>query len=190
MFKPRFVNSALLKLERVARQWLYWDMLYKQPRSVQVVVFAECGGERQYLLLKRKADRGGFWQSVTGSLEVGETRAQAAVREVFEETGIAISESQLIDLDVINVFEIAPQWLARYAPGVTTNEEFCFALKVDKCEIRIDANEHEAACWVNREMAAKMIYWESNKRAFAAAETIVETIAETMRSSNLESKNH
>jgi dATP pyrophosphohydrolase len=164
-----------LKLERAACQWLYWNVIYKQPRSVQIVVFAESGGERQYLLLRRKADRGGFWLSVTGSLEEGETRAQAAVREVFEETGIRINESQLIDLNVINIFEIAPQWLARYAPGVTTNEEYCFALKVDRGEIRIDATEHEAAVWVNRETAVKMIYWDSNRRAFAAAETIADT---------------
>ena len=147
-------------------------MRYKQPRSVQVVIFAEANGERQYLLLKRAASHGGFWQSVTGSLEEGETHAQAAVREVFEETGIELGQHQLIELGVINNFEIAPQWLSKYAPGVTTNEEVCFALKVEKCETRIDPAEHEQHIWVNRETARKMLYWESNKRAFDATETI------------------
>jgi NUDIX domain len=41
----------------------------------------------EYLLLKRSAARGGFWQGVTGGVEVGETLAQAARREVWEETG-------------------------------------------------------------------------------------------------------
>jgi dATP pyrophosphohydrolase len=147
-------------------------MPYKQPRSVQIVVFAENAGEREYLLLRRIASHGGFWQSVTGSLEEDETHAQAAVREVYEETGITRREDQLIDLDVINVFEIAPQWRAKYAPGVTRNEEVCFALKVDKCEIRIDPIEHDEYIWVNDATAVQMLYWESNKRAFAAARMI------------------
>src|SRR5215216_5159067 len=123
-------------------------MRYKQPRSVQVVIFAETETGIEYLLLRRVKSHGGFWQSVTGSLEEGETHAQAAVREVLEETGISRREDELIELGVINVFEIAPQWRVKYAPGVTHNEEVCFALKVDKCEVRIDRREHEAYTWV------------------------------------------
>jgi dihydroneopterin triphosphate diphosphatase len=147
-------------------------MPYKQPRSVQVVIFAEGAGGREYLLLRRVASHGGFWQSVTGSLEEGETHARAAVREVYEETGIRRREDELIDLCVVNVFEIAPQWRAKYAPDVTSNEEVCFALKVDKCEVRIDPIEHDEYAWVNDETAVRMLYWESNKRAFAAAKMI------------------
>ena len=94
------------------------------------MIFADCAGERHYLLLRRVASHGGFWQSVTGSLEVGETHIQAAAREVREETGINSPEDELIDLGLINSFEIAPQWRGKYAPGVTHNEEVCFALKV------------------------------------------------------------
>ena len=41
----------------------------------------------EYLLLRRTTARGGFWQGVTGGLEAGESLAQAARREVWEETG-------------------------------------------------------------------------------------------------------
>ncbi len=41
----------------------------------------------QVLLLER-ADHPGFWQSVTGSQDEGETLEQTAVREVEEETGL------------------------------------------------------------------------------------------------------
>jgi dATP pyrophosphohydrolase len=142
---------------------------YKQPRSVQVVIFADKSSERHYLLLRRVAGHGGFWQSVTGSLEVGETHAQAAVREVREETGIDSSEDELIELGVINTFEIAPQWREKYAPGVVRNEEVCFALKVDACEVLVDAREHDAYVWERYDRAIEMLYWESSKRAFAAA---------------------
>ncbi|HJQ69327.1 MAG TPA: dihydroneopterin triphosphate diphosphatase [Blastocatellia bacterium] len=143
-------------------------MRHKQPRSVQVVIFADNSHGREYLLLKRVAGFGGYWQSVTGSLEEGETHAEAAVREVLEETGIAATEEELIDLSLVNTFEIAPQWRVRYAPGVTHNEEVCFALKVDKCEVRVDPLEHDEHAWADYETALGMLYWDSSKRAFAA----------------------
>lgn len=147
-------------------------MHYKQPRSVQVVVFWETRPERHYLLLRRIASHGGFWQSVTGSLEEGETHRSAAAREVDEETGFAAREDELIELGVVNTFEIAPQWRAKYAPGVTHNEEVCFALKVEEHEVRIDPREHDDYLWEPYDRAMEMLYWESSRRAFAAARLI------------------
>ena len=144
-------------------------MPYKQPRSVQVVLFAETPTGREFLLLRRVQSHGGFWQSVTGSLEGEETHLQAAVREVAEETGYRPHSDEVIPLGLVNVFEIAPQWRVKYAPGVTHNEEVCFALQVDKRDVAIDAVEHDAFMWVNYDTATEMLYWESNRRAFAAA---------------------
>jgi dihydroneopterin triphosphate diphosphatase len=149
-------------------------MRYKQPRSVQVVIFAQAETGVEYLLLRRVASHGGFWQPVTGSLEEDETHREAAAREVEEETGIRHREGDLIELGVVNVFEIAPRWRVKYAPGVTHNEEVCFALKADKCEVRIDPIEHEAYTWVDYDTALQMLYWESNKRAFAAVANLIE----------------
>jgi dihydroneopterin triphosphate diphosphatase len=120
---------------------------FKQPRSIQVIVFAGRGAKRRYLLLKRVASHGGFWQSVTGSLEEGESHRQAAVREVFEETGVVSREEELIALGVVNTFEIAPQWRHKYAPDVTHNEEVCFALKTEEREVRLDPLEHDSYSW-------------------------------------------
>ena len=144
------------------------NVQYKQPRSVQVVIFAETSAERQYLLLKRVESHGGFWQSVTGSLEVGETHRQAAVREVLEETGFVAGEEDLIELGLVNTFEIAPQWRVRYAPDVTHNEEVCFALNVEQRDPRLDPLEHNAYSWESYDRAKEMLYWKSTRRAFAA----------------------
>lgn len=151
-------------------------MAYKQPRSVQVVLFAEGDEGREFLLLRRVASFGSFWQTVTGSLEAGETHEQAAIREVMEETGIAAREEDLIRLGLVNTFEIPPPWRARYGPGVTHNEEVCFALKVRRVEPRIDPSEHDAFAWVSFEDALKMFYWESNRRAFAALGGMFESL--------------
>ena len=137
------------------------------------MIFSESAEGRRYLLLRRVASQAVFWQSVTGSLEGDETHRQAAVREVFEETGLGACEEELIELGVTNKFEIAPQWRKRYAPGVTHNEEICFGLKVGECDVRLDPLEHDAWCWVPLEEAVEMLYWESNKRALAVVCTLV-----------------
>ena len=147
-------------------------MPYKQPRSVQVVIFSEHAGRRLYLLLRRVLSHGGFWQSVTGSLEEGETHLQAAVREVREETGFTAKENELIDLGVTNVFEIAELWRPRYAPGVTRNEEICFALQVQHGGVEIDSLEHDEYVWVDYDAAVEMLYWESNRRTVAAVDRL------------------
>lgn len=158
-----------MRFEQPGTLWLNPIVHYKQPRSIQVVIIADAHPERHYLLLRRVASHGGFWQSVTGSLEGQETHKQAAVREVLEETGISSREEELIELGVTNTFEIAPQWREKYAPGVTHNEEVCFALKVRECEVRVDSIEHDAHVWETYERAVEMIYWRSNKRALAVA---------------------
>ena len=140
---------------------------HKQPRSVQVVIFSESNREVEFLLLKRLESHGGFWQTVTGSLEETESHVEAAIREVKEETGILAAAEQLIDLQLVNTFEIAPQWRVKYAPGVTHNEEVCFALRIDKQEIQIDPKEHDSWVWADSSRAHELLFWESSKRALA-----------------------
>ena len=60
---------------------------FKIPESVLVVIHSS---NLEVLLLER-ADRPGFWQSVTGSKDHRrEATRQTAIREVEEETGIRI----------------------------------------------------------------------------------------------------
>ena len=68
-------------------------MNYKHPVSVLVLVHT---ADLQVLLLER-ADRPGFWQSVTGSQDPGETLAETARRELAEETGIQVGPEVLVD---------------------------------------------------------------------------------------------
>jgi dATP pyrophosphohydrolase len=57
---------------------------HKLPVSTLVLVHTP---DLRVLLLER-ADFPGYWQSVTGSQEAGETLAETARRELHEETGI------------------------------------------------------------------------------------------------------
>ncbi len=95
-------------------------MGYKHPVSVLVVIFAQDTG--RVLMLQRRDDES-FWQSVTGSLEAGETPLQAAQREVQEELAIDIAGEKLAldDCQKEIEFKIFPHYRHRYAPGTTVN---------------------------------------------------------------------
>jgi lipoyl(octanoyl) transferase len=56
-------------------------------RTVSVAITRQAPEGTLVLLLRRTAERGGFWQLVTGRREAGETASAAAAREVSEETG-------------------------------------------------------------------------------------------------------
>jgi dATP pyrophosphohydrolase len=125
----------------------------------------------QVLLIER-ADRPGFWQSVTGSKDtVEEALAETAVREVGEETGIVIGSpavplSHLRDWGMRNVYEIYPVWRHRYAPGVTHNTEHVFGLLVPRdVEVTLSPREHLRSEWLPWKDAADRCFSPSNAEA-------------------------
>jgi dATP pyrophosphohydrolase len=136
-------------------------MTHKIPVSTLVVIYTPA---LDVLLLER-ADRPGFWQSVTGSQDPGETLAETAAREVLEETGIRAADHRLEDWNLQNVFEIYPVWRDRYAPGVTHNTEHVFGLRVPgRVPVRLEPREHLAAEWLPwREAAARVFSWSNRK---------------------------
>ena len=121
-------------------------------------------------MLIERADRNGFWQSVTGSLDApDEDLAQAAAREVFEETGIVVDQlphGALRNLQHQIQYEIYPAWRSRYAPGVTRNTEHWFSLEVpDEIQVRLAPREHVAFQWLPYQEAAKQCFSPSNGEA-------------------------
>ncbi|NDO83621.1 dihydroneopterin triphosphate diphosphatase [Citrobacter sp. NCU1] len=139
------------------------DKVYKRPVSVLVVIFAE--DTKRVLMLQRRDDPD-FWQSVTGSLEEGETASQAAMREVKEEVTIDVAKEQLtlIDCQRTVEFEIFSHLRHRYAPGIERNTEswFCLALPSER---EIVFTEHLTYRWVNAHEAAQLTKSWSNRQA-------------------------
>ena len=132
-------------------------MAYKIPISVLVVVHTP---DLQVLMLER-ADPPGFWQSVTGSQEEGETLRQTAVRETKEETGLDVAPAALTDWRKQNEFEIFRRWRNRYAPGVTHNTEHVFGLLLpEPVPVVLEPREHVRYEWLPwRDAAAKAFSW-------------------------------
>ena len=136
---------------------------FKIPESVLVVIHTP---ERDVLLIER-IDHPGFWQSVTGSKDFpDESLVDAAVREVWEETGIHADASQLKDWAVSNVYDIYLAWQHRYAPGITRNTEHVFSLCVPSgTQISLSPTEHTAFQWLPYRAAADACYSPSNAEA-------------------------
>lgn len=133
----------------------------KIPVSTLVVIHTPA---LEVLLLER-ADRPGYWQSVTGSQHAGESLRDTAIREVGEETGLDAREHQLTQWNLQNVFEIYSIWRDRYAPGVTHNTEHVFGLRVpERLPVKLAPREHLQAQWLPwREAAQKVFSWSNRK---------------------------
>lgn len=154
---------------------------YKIPESVLVVIHTV---DLNVLMIER-ADRPGFWQSVTGSKAApDEAPQETAIREVAEETGIAIVQAALAagdqssaqgasvsvghlhDWQLSNVYEIYPAWGYRYAPGVTHNTEHVFGLRVPPdIPIVLSPREHMNFMWLPWREAADKCFSMSNAEA-------------------------
>lgn len=135
---------------------------YKIPISVLVVVHTPA---LEVLLLER-ADRPGFWQSVTGSQNAGETLEQTAVREIREETGLDAAQYRLLDWHKRNEYEIYRRWRHRYAPGITHNTEHVFGLTVPgPLPVTLAPKEHLRYEWLPWRAAADKVFSWSNAEA-------------------------
>jgi dATP pyrophosphohydrolase len=111
---------------------------------VLIVIYTAAGEVR----LRDRRPPPGVWQSVTGSLEWGETADDAARRELIEETGI--TQGFLRNLQWTQVFEILPSFGKTYAPGITTNLEHAFALKLlERVPVTLSVKEHAQYRWAS-----------------------------------------
>lgn len=135
---------------------------YKRPESVLVIV--ACGDD---VLLLRRRDPPDYWQSITGSLEWGETPLSAARRELREETGL-MADADLEDTGFSHEFEIIPPWIAKYAPGVTRNREHVYLLQLrERPDIQLDAREHVEYRWLDAAGAAALASSATNREAIS-----------------------
>ncbi len=143
-------------------------LAHKIPESVLVVIHTPALD----VLLIERADKPGYWQSVTGSKDApGEPLVETCVREVAEETGIVIGSDAvplgaLRDWRLSNVYEIYPVWRNRYAPGVTHNTEHVFGLTVPAgTAVTLNPREHLRFAWLPWREAADRCFSPSNAEA-------------------------
>ncbi len=107
------------------------------------------------LLLKRVAERRGYWQPISGGIEKGEKPINAIKQEIYEETGFK-EFIRIINLDYNFIFETI--WHGK----LTKMKQICYAAEIEKLKkIRL-SKEHEQYKWCTEVEAKSFLKWEYN----------------------------
>ena len=138
-------------------------MQYKNNQSVLVVIYTK---DTNRVLMLQRQDDPDFWQSVTGTIESGETPKKTAIRELWEEVRLEISKNStaLFDCNESIEFEIFPHFRYKYAPNITHCKEYWFLCEMEKEFIPV-LSEHLAYQWVSPEQAIQMTKSSNNAEA-------------------------
>ena len=122
---------------------------------VDVYVVRRTTGAGAALVLRRATGRSpGSWEAVHGHVERGEQPAEAAWREVIEETGL--TPERLYNLSRVESF-----YLHRHAAVAIVP---VFAAIVPAGEVRLSV-EHDAREWLPLEEARERLSWPRSRRA-------------------------
>jgi 8-oxo-dGTP pyrophosphatase MutT (NUDIX family) len=119
----------------------------------EVCVFVRRGEE--FLILHRSPEHDAYWHCVAGALEPGETFAQAAARELCEETGLDATPT-----DLRRRFEYDVEgWESHSRPGADHVAVECFLAEAPAgWEPALDW-EHDDYRWCEAGEAAALLYW-------------------------------
>ena len=140
------------------------DRLYPDRPIVGVGVVVLRGSD--VLLIRRaKPPVSDRWSIPGGAQEIGETVREAALREVAEETGLAVESGGLVD--VVDGITRDAEGRARYHYTLVD-----FAARWIAGEARA-ASDAAAVRWVGRDALAAIPMWDETRRIVAAAAEMV-----------------
>jgi len=127
------------------------------PLEVMGICYRLHNKRREYLMLHRTPEKGGFWQPVTGGLEEGETIDECLLRELAEEIAV-------VPKKVTPVLEIR-QFFDKFkgTPWAITESMFGVELPAD-CTVTI-AEEHSEYRWCTLAEALALLKWDGNKNS-------------------------
>jgi 8-oxo-dGTP pyrophosphatase MutT (NUDIX family) len=118
-------------------------------------VFVFVRRAEEFLILHRSERQGAYWHCVAGGVEERETYAEAAARELHEETGLVAEP-----VDLARPYDYAlEEWEARYERGADSIHVECFLVDAPAgWEPRLDW-EHDDYRWCSVDEAAELLFW-------------------------------
>jgi lipoyl(octanoyl) transferase len=132
-------------------------------RSVSAITWRRTSHGPEILMMLRQPSQGLWWSSVTGMVEPGEGLAEAAHRELAEETGLT---GTLTPLNFIHSFWMDPAILGLPPGPLRFNTETCFHMEVDAAaQVRLSLDEHSEFRWCAIEEAHSLMLWDGSRTA-------------------------
>ena len=116
----------------------------------EVMIHVRRGDE--FLVAHRSAESGGYWHTIAGKVEEREEPDAAALRELREETGLAVEE-----LEPLSEFAyVREEWESE--PGLRVHVK-AFLVDVERAWEPTLNEEHDEYRWLPRGEAAALLYW-------------------------------
>ncbi|RHE84385.1 NUDIX domain-containing protein [Streptococcus anginosus] len=110
---------------------------------------------KEILLLKFKSGQLSFWQPITGGIESDESPEAACIREIFEETGLEIELTELLQIGHHTV--VIDEDLTIF--------KTLFLVETKQKDIHI-SDEHIDFMWTEVKNVPDILYWQSNQETF------------------------
>jgi dATP pyrophosphohydrolase len=114
-----------------------------------------------FLVLHRSPSCDSYWHLVAGAEEQGESAAEAAARELLEETGFDPAGG-LVDLGRTFSYPLAKQSQPvqeRFAVGVAEVVVTCFTVEAPPSWEPTLNEEHDDYRWCDVDQAESLLYW-------------------------------
>jgi dihydroneopterin triphosphate diphosphatase len=106
-----------------------------------------------------------YWHVVAGVVEEGETFADAAARELREETGL---DATVIAVALQQSYRVPDEWRSEYPAGVDEVAIGNFALEVPPGWEPVLNEEHDDYRWLSASEAIAIAHWPETKQVLAA----------------------
>jgi 8-oxo-dGTP pyrophosphatase MutT (NUDIX family) len=132
----------------------------KLRKAIFAVVYSKNSeGKIEYLILKRKKHWKG-WEFPKGKIEKNETKKDATIREVYEETGLKILKIKTFNKKGKYIYKNK----LKDRPGIVGQTYSLFSVEVKKDKVRLDKIEHNGHKWVSFKEAYKKLTWLDQKK--------------------------
>jgi 8-oxo-dGTP pyrophosphatase MutT (NUDIX family) len=137
-------------------------MRYRRDKSAGVIVYFRGEDGCRFLLLLSRLTKRPLWEFPKGGVDEGETLAQAALRELHEETGLGT-----VDIRILDGFEHREEYRFTSGKGesrtLVRKEVTYFLAEALSTEVRLSAHEASQFVWLPLDEALKKLKYKARR---------------------------